>query len=84
MNSIGEACTDLKKEYDDCFNAWFSDHFLRGRTNDSICAPLLKVYQHCIKKAMKEQNLDYDEVRKDLLGTEKEKIPPVEISQSLL
>jgi len=49
MNSIGEACTDLKKEYDDCFNSWFSDHFLRGRTNDSMCAPLFKIYQNCVK-----------------------------------
>lgn len=49
MNSIGEACTDLKKEYDDCFNSWFSDHFLKGRTNDSMCAPLFKIYQNCVK-----------------------------------
>ncbi|XP_066154938.1 TP53-regulated inhibitor of apoptosis 1-like [Euwallacea fornicatus] len=78
MNSIGEACTDLKKEYDDCFNSWFADHFLKGRTNDSICAPLLRVYQNCVKKAMKEQNLDFDEVSKDLLGTPQEKKQPQE------
>ncbi|KAL1517794.1 hypothetical protein ABEB36_001518 [Hypothenemus hampei] len=75
MNSIGEACNDLKKEYDDCFNSWFSDHFLRGRTNDSLCAPLFKVYQDCVKKAMKQQNIDFEEVKKDLLETPHEKKP---------
>lgn len=49
MNSIGEACNDLKKEYDACFNLWFSDHFLKGNTNDSMCAPLFRVYQQCVK-----------------------------------
>lgn len=49
MNSIGEACKDLKKDYDECFNLWFSEHFLKGKTNDSMCAPMLKVYQHCVK-----------------------------------
>ncbi|KAH1002956.1 TP53-regulated inhibitor of apoptosis 1 [Dendroctonus ponderosae] len=76
MNSIGEACTDLKKQYDDCFNSWFSDHFLKGRTNDSMCAPMFKVYQDCVKKAIKAHNLDLDDVRKDLLGTPQEKKPP--------
>lgn len=76
MNSIGEACTDLKKEYDDCFNSWFSDHFLRGRTNDSMCAPLFKIYQNCVKKAMKDQKLDLEEVSKDLLGSPQELKPP--------
>nr|CAH7719058.1 unnamed protein product [Callosobruchus chinensis]CAH7722375.1 unnamed protein product [Callosobruchus chinensis] len=76
MNSIGEACNDLKKEYDACFNAWFSDHFLKGNTNDSMCAPLFKVYQQCVKKAMKDQKIDLQEVNKVILGTEHEKQPP--------
>lgn len=49
MNSIGENCNELKQNYDACFNTWFSDHFLRGNTNDSLCAPLFKIYQHCVK-----------------------------------
>ncbi|XP_023030193.1 TP53-regulated inhibitor of apoptosis 1 [Leptinotarsa decemlineata] len=76
MNSIGEACNDLKKEYDACFNTWFSDHFLKGNTNDSMCAPLFKVYQQCVKKAMKDQKIDLQEVNKDVLGTDDEKKQP--------
>lgn len=49
MNSIGENCTQLKKDYDNCFNNWFSDRFLKGDTDDSLCAPLFKVYQQCVK-----------------------------------
>lgn len=49
MNSIAETCHDLKKEYDACFNTWFADHFLRGDTNDKMCAPMFKVYQECVK-----------------------------------
>lgn len=49
MNSIGEACNDLKKEYDECFNTWFAEHFLKGKTNDSMCAPMFRVYQQCVK-----------------------------------
>ncbi|CAG9864297.1 unnamed protein product [Phyllotreta striolata] len=73
MNSIGEACNDLKKEYDACFNMWFSDHFLKGNTDESMCAPLFKVYQQCVKKAMKEQKIDLQEVSKDILGGKHEK-----------
>ncbi|XP_018578377.1 TP53-regulated inhibitor of apoptosis 1-like isoform X1 [Anoplophora glabripennis] len=76
MNSIGEACNDLKKEYDACFNLWFSEHFLKGNSNDSMCAPLFRVYQQCVKKAMKDHKIDLQEVNKDILGTDKEKKEP--------
>lgn len=76
MNSISEECTQLKREYDACFNVWFSDHFLKGNYNDSMCSTLLKTYQECVKKAMKEQNIDLNEVEKDLLGTDNERKPP--------
>lgn len=77
MNSIGDACKSLKDEYDACFNTWFSEQFLKGRTNDSMCQPLFKVYQECVKKVMKEQNIEIQEVEKDLLGTTSErKVPP--------
>lgn len=49
MNSIGEECTDLKKKYDDCFNSWFSERFLKGDHDDSVCAGIFKVYQECVK-----------------------------------
>lgn len=53
MNSIGPTCNELKKQYDDCFNLWFAEHFLKGRTDDSMCAPIFKVYQQCVKVGYK-------------------------------
>ncbi|KAJ8721993.1 hypothetical protein PYW08_004395 [Mythimna loreyi] len=77
MNSIGEECTELKKKYDDCFNSWFSERFLKGDHDDSVCAGIFKVYQDCVKNAMKEQNIDFKEIDKDVLGTDGEhKAPP--------
>lgn len=49
MNSIGENCNELKRDYDACFNSWFAEKFLRGNTNDSACASLFKDYQQCVK-----------------------------------
>lgn len=49
MNSIGEECTELKKKYDDCFNTWFSERFLKGDHDDSVCSSIFKVYQECVK-----------------------------------
>jgi len=49
MNSIGENCNELKKQYDNCFLMWFSDKFLKGDTNDEMCAPFFKIYQQCVK-----------------------------------
>ena len=44
-----EACKDLKQKYDDCFNNWFSEKFLKGNNNDSQCAALFKVYKQCVE-----------------------------------
>ena len=44
-----EVCKDLKQKYDDCFNAWFSEKFLKGNKNDSQCSYLLKVYKQCVE-----------------------------------
>lgn len=77
MNSIGENCNELKKQYDACFNNWFSEQFLRGSTNDTACAPLFKVYQQCVKEAMKAQQIEFKEIDSIHLGTDQEyKIPP--------
>ncbi|XP_068982366.1 TP53-regulated inhibitor of apoptosis 1-like [Bombus flavifrons] len=68
-----EACKELKEKYDRCFNDWFSEKFLRGINDDSECAPLLKVYTKCVAQAMKDQNINLDEVNVAHLGTEQEK-----------
>lgn len=52
-NCIMEHCSELKQKYDACFNSWFSEKFLKGNTNDSMCASLLKVYKDCVVVSLK-------------------------------
>ena len=52
MNSISEECQKLKEKYDECFNGWFKDTFLRGGTQDT-CKPLFQAYQECVKVSIK-------------------------------
>ncbi|CAG0913000.1 unnamed protein product [Notodromas monacha] len=77
MESVGAECTELKREYDACFISWFSDKFLKGDKDDSVCAPLLEVYKKCVQNALKEKNINVDEVNIRVLGTDDEnRIPP--------
>ncbi|KAF6204331.1 hypothetical protein GE061_002672 [Apolygus lucorum] len=71
-----EACGQLKEDYDACFNVWFSQKFLKGDNNDSMCAQLLKVYKQCVEKSMKDHHIDLKDADIEILGTEKEaKVP---------
>lgn len=49
MNSVGEACTELKREYDQCFNRWFAEKFLKGESAGDPCVQLFKRYQLCVQ-----------------------------------
>jgi len=57
MNSVGEECNYLKQQYDQCFDNWFANKFLKGISEDS-CQPLFKIYQKCVLNAIKSKNLD--------------------------
>lgn len=48
MNSVGSECNDLKKEYDSCFNVWYSESFLKGDYKSDPCSELLKNYRTCV------------------------------------
>ncbi len=58
MGSIGPECTELKIAYDNCFNSWFADKFLKGVATSSSpgapsglesCDALLTAYTSCVK-----------------------------------
>jgi len=66
----------LKAKYDSCFQLWFSEKFLKGDSSEDMCKPLFIVYQDCVRKAIKEQNLNLDEIDKEVLGTFNEKQDP--------
>jgi TRIAP1/MDM35 family protein len=49
MNSLGRECNDLKSKYDDCFNVWFRQKFLKGDIDEDMCKPLFVVYRDCVR-----------------------------------
>jgi len=75
MNSINKECNPLKADYDECFNNWFRESFLKGDTVDT-CAELFKKYQICVKKSLEMEGIDISEVKQSILGTSNEKQPP--------
>ena len=75
MNSIGKDCNELKRRYEDCFNSWFADKFLKGSKGEA-CSLLFNLYQNCVKKAIKDQKIELWEIEKNVLGTDNEaKVP---------
>ncbi|AFZ79663.1 hypothetical protein BEWA_025120 [Theileria equi strain WA] len=45
----GENCKHLKELYDQCFNRWFKNDFLKGNFTDK-CNIKLKDYRACLKE----------------------------------
>lgn len=76
MNSIGKDCNELKRRYEECFNSWFADKFLKG-VKEQDCSLLFTLYQNCVKKAISDQKIELWEIDKHVLGTDNEaKVPP--------
>ncbi|XP_043924819.1 TP53-regulated inhibitor of apoptosis 1 [Protopterus annectens] len=71
MNSVGEECTELKRDYDQCFNRWFAEKFLKGNRSADPCVELFKSYQQCVKKAIKEKEIPVEGL--EFMGHNKEK-----------
>ncbi|KAI9293227.1 hypothetical protein K502DRAFT_44235 [Neoconidiobolus thromboides FSU 785] len=64
MDSIGKQCTILKKEYDECFNKWYTEKFLKGDVTPE-CKHIFEKYQECVQNVLKERGIQglIDEVR---------------------
>ncbi|KAI8142617.1 hypothetical protein BJV82DRAFT_644970 [Fennellomyces sp. T-0311] len=65
-SSVGPNCTELKQKYDNCFNKWYSEKFLKGDTTPE-CEDLFKDYRACVMITLKEKGIDklLDESRKE-------------------
>jgi TRIAP1/MDM35 family protein len=48
MESIGKECTELKHKYEECFNKWYSEKFLKGQLADTPCQDLFDNYRACL------------------------------------
>ncbi|KAI8393822.1 mitochondrial distribution/morphology family 35/apoptosis [Radiomyces spectabilis] len=56
-SSVGPNCTELKQKYDNCFNKWYSEKFLKGDTTPE-CEDLFKDYRACVMVTLKEKGID--------------------------
>ncbi|ORX58808.1 hypothetical protein DM01DRAFT_1371826 [Hesseltinella vesiculosa] len=56
-SSVGADCTKLKIKYDNCFNKWYSEKFLKGDTTPE-CDELFKDYRACVLVALKDKGID--------------------------
>ncbi|KAG8597001.1 hypothetical protein GDO81_002137 [Engystomops pustulosus] len=71
MNSVGEECTDMKREYDQCFNRWFVEKFLKGECSGDPCNELFQRYRHCVLKAIKDKEIPVERI--EFMGQSKDK-----------
>lgn len=58
MNSIGAECTDLKHVYDQCFNKWYAQEFLKGDLTQHPCQELFEEYKACVLVTVRGKRLE--------------------------
>lgn len=49
LNSFHPECNDLKQQYDQCFNVWFTSHYMNGHYNNDECQKIFEMYTGCVK-----------------------------------
>lgn len=49
LDSFHPDCTNLKQEYDQCFNFWFTEHYMNGHYNNHECQKIFEMYTSCVK-----------------------------------
>lgn len=64
--SFAPECTPAKTKYDECFNHWYSEKFLKAKSMENECADLWQDYMTCIDAALAKQKIKplLDEARK--------------------
>lgn len=65
--SFAPECTELKQDYDNCFNQWYSEKFLKGLSMENECSKQWYAYTTCVEAALVKQGIKpaLDEARKE-------------------
>ncbi|AET39593.1 Mdm35p Ecym_4559 [Eremothecium cymbalariae DBVPG len=65
--SFAPECTPLKDTYDKCFNQWYSEKFLKGRSMENECAEQWQTYMECVETHLVKQGIKpaLDDARKE-------------------
>lgn len=73
MQSLEKECTPLKVRYDECFDSWFTQGFLKGRSDhEESCGKLFTSYTQCLKRAMEKKGLNMPELSESILRNDGE------------
>ncbi|VFQ97746.1 unnamed protein product [Cuscuta campestris] len=49
-SSATSPCADLREAYNNCFNRWYSEKFLKGQWDKEDCVSEWQKYRHCLSK----------------------------------
>ncbi|KAM9900953.1 hypothetical protein OXX69_008898 [Metschnikowia pulcherrima] len=65
--SFAPECTNAKSEYDDCFNKWYTEKFLQGKSLHNECTDLWDNYITCVNTALASHRIKpmLDQARED-------------------
>lgn len=65
--SFAPECTDKKTKYDDCFNKWYTEKFLKGQSMQNECSDLWDEYITCVNSALANHRIKpiLDKARED-------------------
>ncbi|CAM6091670.1 unnamed protein product [Calypogeia fissa] len=58
-DSSKASCSALKTAYNDCFNRWYTDKFLKGQWEKEECIVEWEAYRACLSKRLEDRNLSH-------------------------
>ncbi|KAK9466190.1 hypothetical protein V1512DRAFT_264069 [Lipomyces arxii] len=67
--SFAPECNEAKTKYDECFNDWYSEKFLKGKGLQNECEDLWDEYKQCLGAALTAQGI------KNMLDKAREEAP---------
>jgi TRIAP1/MDM35 family protein len=71
MDSIGAHCTPLKRSYEECFNKWFTQDFLKGlpeKDREDPCEEVFNEYKACVMVSQSSSHRHLVSTKADMLG----------------
>ncbi|ODV97489.1 hypothetical protein PACTADRAFT_47403 [Pachysolen tannophilus NRRL Y-2460] len=65
--SFAPECTEAKQKYDDCFNNWYTEKFLKGKSMQNECEDLWIEYKECVEANLVKKGIKpmLDEAEKE-------------------
>ncbi|KAK9248345.1 hypothetical protein V1506DRAFT_529688 [Lipomyces tetrasporus] len=86
--SFAPECNKAKAKYDECFNEWYSEKFLKGKGVYNECEELWDEYKECLGRALTTRGIQnmLDKSREDapfeVGGRTKEELEELQEQQS--